>query len=191
MSKSVGVASSQLARTRLTVRLRLYQFLKDVRDHADKMGWTEGILGITINSGADNEHAESFMENYGTITLEQVVASELLYIDDEGRLAQHTYNKQVSSVALLKDGYWSLLLFDRQSLRSAVAVKRRRGPHHHWVRLDCAVASNIPTPLNHENEIIWYALIADCWQHYNLGMLWYDYAAVQLSVVVANTPDVR
>jgi len=66
------------------------------------------------------------------------------------------------------DGYWSFLLFDRQSLRSAVAVKRRRGPRHHWGRSDCAVASNIPTPLNHENEIIWYALIADCWQHYYL-----------------------
>lgn len=33
------------------------------------------------------------------------------------------------------DGYWSILLFDKRSLRSAVAVKRRRGP------LNCAQVS--------------------------------------------------
>ncbi len=81
----------------------LYQFLKDVRDRADKMGWTEGILGITINGGADDKHDESFMENYCTITLEQVVASELLYIDDEERLAQDTYMLYKCMMASLTD----------------------------------------------------------------------------------------
>ena len=55
------------------------------------MGWTEGILGITLNAGEDDEREENFMENYGTLTLEQVVESELQYIDEQGRLAQDTY----------------------------------------------------------------------------------------------------
>jgi hypothetical protein len=47
----------------------LFQFLKDVRDRADEMGWTEGILGITIDGGGDNEREENLMDNYGTLTL--------------------------------------------------------------------------------------------------------------------------
>lgn len=69
----------------------LYQFLKDLQDRADEMGWTEGILGITINPGEEDEREEAFIENYGTLTLEQVVESELQHIDDESRLAQDTY----------------------------------------------------------------------------------------------------
>lgn len=43
---------------------RLYQFLKDVRDRADEMGWTEeGILRITINGSAADEREQSFMDN--------------------------------------------------------------------------------------------------------------------------------
>jgi hypothetical protein len=81
----------------------LYQFLKDVRDRADEMGWTEGILGITINGGEENEREENFMDNYGTITLEQVVESELQYIDEEGRLAQDTYMLYKCLMASLSD----------------------------------------------------------------------------------------
>ena len=81
----------------------LYQFLKDVRDRADEMGWTEGILGITINGGEEDEREEDFMDNYGTLTLEQVVESELQYIDDEGRLAQDTYMLYKCLMASLTD----------------------------------------------------------------------------------------
>ena len=61
----------------------LYQFLKDVQDRSDEMGWSDGILNITINGGEENEVEHSFMENYGTLTLEQVTESELQYIEDE------------------------------------------------------------------------------------------------------------
>ena len=79
----------------------LYQFL--VRDRADEMGWTDGILGITINGGEEGEREEDFMDNYGTLTLEQVVESELQYIDDEGRLAQDTYMLYKCLMASLTD----------------------------------------------------------------------------------------
>ena len=81
----------------------LYQFLKNVRDRADEMGWTEGILGITLNAGEDDEREENFMENYGTLTLEQVVESELQYIDEQGRLAQDTYILYKCLMASLTD----------------------------------------------------------------------------------------
>jgi hypothetical protein len=81
----------------------LYQFLKNVRDRADEMGWTEGILGITLNAGEDDEREENFMENYGTLTLEQVVESELQYIDERGRLAQDTYMLYKCLMASLTD----------------------------------------------------------------------------------------
>jgi hypothetical protein len=69
----------------------LYQFLKDVQDRAEEMGWSEGILKVTFNGGEEDERQDSFMDNYGTITLEQVTESELQYIDEGGRLAQDTY----------------------------------------------------------------------------------------------------
>jgi hypothetical protein len=52
-----------------------YQFLKDVQDRADKMGWTE----------------EPYLDNYGTLTLKQVTEAELQYIDEGGQPAQDTY----------------------------------------------------------------------------------------------------
>jgi len=69
----------------------LFQFLKEVKDRADEMGWTEGILSITKNIGETNEAEEDFLSNYGTLTLEQVVASEMQYIDGESRFGQDTY----------------------------------------------------------------------------------------------------
>jgi hypothetical protein len=51
-----------------------------VKDRADETGWTEGILSITKNIGETNEAEEDFLSNYGTLTLEQVVASEMQYI---------------------------------------------------------------------------------------------------------------
>ena len=69
----------------------LFQFLKEVQDRADEMGWTTGILSITMGIEDDEEKEEDFINNYGTLTLEQVIASELQYIDGESRYAQDTY----------------------------------------------------------------------------------------------------
>ena len=62
-----------------------------VKDRADEMGWTEGILSITKNIGETNEAVEYFLSNYGTLTLKQVVASEKQYIDGESHFGQDTY----------------------------------------------------------------------------------------------------
>ncbi len=70
----------------------LFQFLKDVQDRTDKMGWSDGILNITLEVTDDNEPVqEKLIENYGTISLEKVVESELQYINEQGREAQDTY----------------------------------------------------------------------------------------------------
>jgi hypothetical protein len=69
----------------------LFQFLKEVQDRADEMGWTTGILSITMGIEDDKEKEEDFINNYGTLTLDQVVASELQYIDGKSRYAQDTY----------------------------------------------------------------------------------------------------
>ena len=47
----------------------LFQFLKEVKDRADKMGWTEGILSITKNIGETSEAEEDFLSNCGTLHL--------------------------------------------------------------------------------------------------------------------------
>jgi hypothetical protein len=60
----------------------LYQFLKDIQDRADKMGWSDGSLNITLEVTDDNKPVqEKLIDNYGTISLEQVVKSELQYIN--------------------------------------------------------------------------------------------------------------
>ena len=70
----------------------LYQFLKDIQDRADEMGWSDGILNITLEVTDDNEPVqEKLIDNYGTISLEQVVESELQYINEQGREAQDTF----------------------------------------------------------------------------------------------------
>ena len=70
----------------------LYHFLKDVQDRADEMGWSDNILNITLEVTDDIEPVqENLIDNYGTISLEQVVESELQYINKQGRNAQNTY----------------------------------------------------------------------------------------------------
>jgi hypothetical protein len=50
----------------------LYQVLKDIQDRADKMGWSDGILNITLEVTDNNEPVqEKLIDNYGTISLEQ------------------------------------------------------------------------------------------------------------------------
>ena len=37
----------------------LFQFLKDVQDRTDEMGWTRGILNITLDADEPNEREEN------------------------------------------------------------------------------------------------------------------------------------
>jgi hypothetical protein len=55
------------------------------------MGWSSTILNIVIDADEPTEREENLIDNYGTLTLEQVVVSELQYIEEEGREAQDTY----------------------------------------------------------------------------------------------------
>ena len=69
----------------------LFQFLREVEDRADEMGWSAGILDVRVNAEGEEERRENFIQNYGTVTLEQVVASELQYINGRERKTQDTY----------------------------------------------------------------------------------------------------
>jgi hypothetical protein len=69
----------------------LPHFLKDVQDRADEMGWTETIMNVVIDADEPDEREENFIDNYDTLTLEQVVISELQYIEDEGRARQDSF----------------------------------------------------------------------------------------------------
>jgi len=70
----------------------LAQFLKDVMDRSDEMGWNETIMNVTIDPDTPEERDEHFIDNYGTITLDQVVISELRYIEEDGsRARQDSY----------------------------------------------------------------------------------------------------
>jgi hypothetical protein len=55
------------------------------------MGWTTGILSIMTHIEGNKEKEEDFINNYGMLTLEQVIASELQYIDEESHSAQDKY----------------------------------------------------------------------------------------------------
>ena len=56
------------------------------------MGWSDSILNITLEVDDNNDPVqENLIENYGTITLEQVVESDLQYINEQGREAHDTY----------------------------------------------------------------------------------------------------
>jgi hypothetical protein len=69
----------------------LYQFLGEVEDRADEMGWSTGILNVSVNAEGEEERKENIIQNYGTITLEQVKKSELQYINGSERRTQDTY----------------------------------------------------------------------------------------------------
>jgi hypothetical protein len=69
----------------------LFQFLKEVKDRSDEMGWTASILNITTTDENGAQKVEDFMKNYGTITLEDVESSERLYIGGQNRQAQNSY----------------------------------------------------------------------------------------------------
>jgi hypothetical protein len=82
----------------------LYQFLKDIQDRAENMGWFNGILNITLEVTDDNESVqEKLIDNYGTISLEQVVKSKLQYINEQGREAQDTFMLYMCLMASLSN----------------------------------------------------------------------------------------
>jgi hypothetical protein len=69
----------------------LFQFLGEVKDRSDEMGWTMSILNITKTDAQGAQKVEDIMKNYGTITLEDVDSSERTYIQGQNRQAQNTY----------------------------------------------------------------------------------------------------
>ena len=71
----------------------LFQFLREVQDRASEMGWMDGILNVDITEEGDEdeETLSNLIENYGTLTLEQVIAHEEEYINTEFHEAQDTY----------------------------------------------------------------------------------------------------
>ena len=70
----------------------LFQFLRDVEDRSNKMGWMNGILDVVISQEGDEvEEVDNLILNYGTITLDQVIESEKRYIALQQRKAQDTY----------------------------------------------------------------------------------------------------
>jgi hypothetical protein len=71
---------------------RLFQFLREVEDRSNEMGWMNGILDVvTSKEGDEVEEVENPILNYGTLTLEQVIESEKRYIALQQRKAQDTY----------------------------------------------------------------------------------------------------
>ena len=73
----------------------LFQFIQELQDRSIEMGWMEGILQIPLTDGEEEEpeeaEEENILEGYGSITLEQIVNSELRYIGNQERKAQDTY----------------------------------------------------------------------------------------------------
>ena len=71
----------------------LHQFLRDVYDRADEMGWTKGILKIGAEDDEDEEgnRRENLIDHYGSITLERIIETEEENVVDQGRKAQDTY----------------------------------------------------------------------------------------------------
>jgi len=58
------------------------------------MEWIDSILRIPLTEEGDEEddlEEENLLESYGSITLEQIVRSELRYIENQERKAQYTY----------------------------------------------------------------------------------------------------
>ena len=55
----------------------LFQFLREIRDRSNQMGWMEGILNIDLSDDdEEDEEISNLITNYGTITLEQVARWE-------------------------------------------------------------------------------------------------------------------
>ncbi len=71
----------------------MHQFLRDVYDRADEMGWTKGILKIGAEDDEDEEgnRRENLIDHYGSITLERIIETEEENVVDQGRKAQDTY----------------------------------------------------------------------------------------------------
>ena len=65
----------------------LHQFLRDVHDRADEMGWTKGILKIGAEEDEDEERIkrENLIDHYGSITLERIVETEEENIVNQGK----------------------------------------------------------------------------------------------------------
>ena len=69
----------------------LFQFLREVCDRANQMGWMDGILSVDISADDEEEELSNIIINYGTMTLGQVLRWERRYIATPSRAAQDTY----------------------------------------------------------------------------------------------------
>lgn len=69
----------------------LFQFLREIRDRANQMGWMEGILNVDISEAEDDADISNIIANYGTLTLDQARRWERRYITTPSRAAQDTY----------------------------------------------------------------------------------------------------
>jgi hypothetical protein len=71
----------------------LHQFLKDVHNMADEMGWAKGILRIGAEEKEDEDDnvRENLIDHYGSITLERIIKKEEINVVKQGREAQDTY----------------------------------------------------------------------------------------------------
>ena len=69
----------------------LYQFLGEIQNRANEMGWMEGILNVNIAPEGEEEILSNIIHNYGSITLEQVRRWERSYIATHSRAAQDSY----------------------------------------------------------------------------------------------------
>jgi hypothetical protein len=59
----------------------LFQFLREVQGRVMEMGWMDRIQNVDTNPGPESDPEEdNLLENYGVITLEQVILSERAYI---------------------------------------------------------------------------------------------------------------
>jgi phosphotransferase system HPr-like phosphotransfer protein len=103
----------------------LIQLLKEVKDRADEMGWTKLILNIVTTNEHRIVYEEDFMGNYGTITLDDVLSSERMYIFEQTRKAQDTYMLYKCLMAsLTKEAKKKILIWLDQN---TVAAKKSTG----------------------------------------------------------------
>jgi hypothetical protein len=89
------------------------------------MGWMDGILDVTISEeDAEVEEVENLILNYGSITLKQVVESEMRYMSLEERKAQDTYMLYHCLMASLSDEAKEMVLIWADDYQLEIDDKR-------------------------------------------------------------------
>ena len=78
----------------------LHQFLKDVHDRANEMGWTMGIvrIGAEENENEVDNARENLIDHNGSITLERIIKADEENIDNE--VVRYATSKPLSCIRL-------------------------------------------------------------------------------------------